>query len=636
MSGIYGIYRYDGAPVDPEWLKRMGKAMAYYGPHGGASKIDGAIGMGHLLLEVNPEDAFERQPIRGRRGLVVTSARLDNRELLLDTFEIPSAEAPRVPDGHLVSLAFDRWGDDVCTHLEGDWALAAWDAKERRLLLARDVFWGAGLYYHQGQGFVAFASNLKALLALPGALKAPNLLRLAEVLVSWQHNAELTAYDGLLSVLSAHRITIDSDGRKIERRYWSHKGREPLRYRRDEEYEETFLDLYGRAVRSCLRTNKPVAAALSAGRDSGSVVALAAPILAAQGRELTAYTSVPSLPPDGAPSHRLGDEWDLAHETAAMAGPNDRHVPIDARDYGVIGGIEHFLDIHGGPGHAAANHYWIQAELEASSRDCAGVFLWGSLGNHTVSWTGHGSALHALLAGNPASAAKLFFQGESSPWPFLKRQILKPLLVPAWRMVKRLKTPGSFWQSYSALNPVMGRTLDIDGRMRAAGHDSTFTWSPLEDPRSFFNLKFGATGSFFSDAGAWHSVCCTDPTSNLSLVEFLLRVPDDQFYRKGQLGSLLKRSFRNRMPEPVLHSTRKGLQGADLGHRILRELPAFEEALESFESLPEAKEMLDLPLMRHCLDDLVVKVTPESTDRAIYILVRGLGVGLFLRRLLRN
>ena len=196
LSGIYGIYRYDGAPVDPHWLERMKTAMAYYGPHGDSRTIEGPVGMGHLLLEVNPEDVFEKQPVRGERGLVVSAARLDNRDELLETFKISPADAAQTTDGRLASLAFDRWGEEVCPHLQGDWALAAWNARERRLLLARDACGNATLYYYEGKGFIAFASSLKALLALPGVIKEPDMLRLAEVLVSWQHDAELTAYKG--------------------------------------------------------------------------------------------------------------------------------------------------------------------------------------------------------------------------------------------------------------------------------------------------------------------------------------------------------------------------------------------------------------------------------------------------------
>ena len=99
MSGIYGIYRFDGAPVDPRWLERMKAAMAYYGPHGGGVKVEGPVGLGHLLLEVNPEDALEKQPVRGERGLVVSAARLDNRAALLEALNVPASEASGLPMG---------------------------------------------------------------------------------------------------------------------------------------------------------------------------------------------------------------------------------------------------------------------------------------------------------------------------------------------------------------------------------------------------------------------------------------------------------------------------------------------------------------------------------------------------------
>jgi hypothetical protein len=83
----------------------------------------------------------------------------------------------------------------------------------------------------------------------------------------------------------------------------------------------------------------------------------------------------------------------------------------------------------------------------------------------------------------------------------------------------------------------------------------------------------------------------------------------------------------------VLNGQQKGLQAADLGHRVLRELPAFRERLSSLDSLPEAQAILDMPLLHRCLDDLVAKVDPGTTARAVAILLRGLGVGLFLRRL---
>jgi asparagine synthase (glutamine-hydrolysing) len=635
MSGIYGIFRYDGAPVDPRWLQRMKEAMAYYGPDGDSCQIEGPVGLGHLLLEVNPEDLFENQPVRGERGIVVSTARLDNRDALLEMFNIPASEAPHLSDGHLVSLAFDRWGEEVFSHLEGDWTLAAWDPRKQRLFLALDALGIGALYYYEGKGFIAFASSLKALLALPGTVKEPDWLRLAEVLACWQNDAELTAYKGFRRLLWAHAMTIGGDGQTRVWRHWSPEGRIWLNYRRDEEYVEAFLEHCTRAVGNCLRTRKPVAAELSGGRDSGSIVALAAAILAGQGRNLTAFTSVPSQPADGASPARLGNEWDLAHETATMAGANVKHVPIDARDYGVIGGIEHFLDIHDGPSHGAVNQYWCQAILEAVSESGSRVLLCGGMGNATISWAGHGSAALALLQGYPAAAFRLLLHAEPNPWLTVRRQILKPLLMPGRRAIRLLKLPPiSPWRSYSALNPEMARELDMEGRMRAAGHDLTFTTSPLTDVHSlFYGPTFGVAVGISSEIGAMHSLSYRFPAINLALTEFLLRVPDDQFRRAGKDCWLYRRAFQNRVPQPVLHERQKGLQGADLGHRILRELPKFRESLDSLDALPEARAILDLPLLRSSLDDLVAKVDPDTTARAGSRLLLGLGVGIFLRRL---
>jgi asparagine synthase (glutamine-hydrolysing) len=334
---------------------------------------------------------------------------------------------------------------------------------------------------------------------------------------------------------------------------------------------------------------------------------------------------------------RNGNEWELAHATACMAGGNVRHLAFDAKEYSVIEGVEYFLDMTDGPGHAASNHYWIKAEHEACEQDGFSVFLGGCMGNATVSWMGNGSAMLALRQGNLVTAMRLLFQGEANPWLTLKRQILKPLLTPGRRYLRRLRASDDFWQSYSGLNVQMARQLDIHGRMRAAGHDITLTPSPLRDNRTlFFEPEPGTSDSCWAEATAWHSVTRLDPTANFALLEYLLRVPDDQFYRKGRSSLLIQRAFQGRMPEPVLQQRKKGLQAADLGHRILRELPAFEECLASFEAEPTVREMLDLPRLHKCLTDLAVKVDPETTGRAGNILVRGMGVGLFLRRLVES
>jgi asparagine synthase (glutamine-hydrolysing) len=341
------------------------------------------------------------------------------------------------------------------------------------------------------------------------------------------------------------------------------------------------------------------------------------------------------LPPDGADGLLMGNEWDEAHATAAMAGDNVQHLSIDARDHGMIESIEATIEYHEGPGHASINSYWIEAILKAAVENGSGALLTGRAGNAAVSWEGNGSAALALLQGQPPTALRLFLHAEPNPWLTLRRQIVKPLLRPPLNALRRLRVaPSSNYRKYSALNPNMAAELDLDNRMRAAGWDATFEFSPLEDGHSFFFSPVASIGSGLgAESVAKYGLGFLDPTANLALVEFVLRVPDDQFRNRGQSSWLYRRAFQGRLPAPVVNGDRKGLQAADAGHRILLELPAFRDCLRSLDSLPEALEMLDMPLMHRCLEDLAARVDRQTTADAGGILLRGLGVGLFLRRL---
>jgi asparagine synthase (glutamine-hydrolysing) len=633
VSGIFGVLSLHGAPACTQWLEPMRTAMHYYGPDGSGALFEGPAAFGHLLLAILPEDRSGQQPQSLERGILTAAARLDNRAELLEVFTLNGAQAARTSDDALVGLAWERWGDEVCSHLQGDWALAAWDTRKRRLLLARDACGNATFYLHQSKDHVAFASSLKALLALPGARPEPDPMRLAQVLLAWQQDADRTAYKNYERLAWTQAISIDQDGNRKTWQHWQPERHQLIRYRSPEDYVEHFLNLYRQAVSNCLRTQQPVAATLSAGRDSASVVALAAPLLAEQDRELAAYTSVPLFAPDGQ-GEKLGDEWELAHQSAVLAGPNVRHHAINAAEQSVLSSIEHLLQVHDGPMHAAGNAYWLRAISEQTVAGKAAVLLTGSMGNANVSWRGNGSALSALCRSQFGVAARLLLHAEPDLLLLIKRQLLKPLL---WPILHRWNQHGSStqppWRNYSALNPAMAEQLKIDERMKNAGWTASFTFPPHTDLRRHnFLPVFSIGAGIWSESAAWHQIAALDPTMNLALVEFLLRVPEDQFYRHGVSSLLFRRAFAHRLPPAVLEGKRKGLQAADVGHRILQEREAIQSCLTRLEANAAACAFLSLPLLRSTLQELETGVNPQTTQQATSILLRGIAVGLFLER----
>ncbi|MDX9956789.1 MAG: asparagine synthetase B, partial [Anaerolineae bacterium] len=311
MSGIFGIFNFDGQPVAREQLETMRDGMAYWGPDGSALWQDGPIGLGHLLLHNTPQASGESLPLRDpASGIVLTAhARIDNRgELGIrnDELGIRKGEGSAIPDGALILQAYLRWGEDCVHHLVGDWAFAAWDPRRRTLFIARDPCGISSLYTYRSPHCFAFASCIKGLLALPDVPRRPNLFRVAQVLTSWPGDGVQTAYEEIFQLPPAHTLTVTPE--KAEpRQYWFVEEVPPVRLGSDEAYVEAFLEVYAEAVRCRTLTPSPtprgkgeqgvrVCATLSSGLDSGSVCALAARELRARGERQMAFTSVPLYP----------------------------------------------------------------------------------------------------------------------------------------------------------------------------------------------------------------------------------------------------------------------------------------------------------------------------------------------------
>lgn len=165
MSAIFGILRFDGGAVSARELERMGKTLAHRGPDGRKYRVDGAIGLGHCLMQVNQEDLFEAQPLHDREEDIVLAAdlRLDNRAELAAAFGLDAANLCDLPDSALVLRAYKQWGDDCAGHLLGDFTFAIWDGRTKKLLLGRDHMGQRYVHYHRGKGFFAFATEIKAL-----------------------------------------------------------------------------------------------------------------------------------------------------------------------------------------------------------------------------------------------------------------------------------------------------------------------------------------------------------------------------------------------------------------------------------------------------------------------------------------
>ena len=277
MSGIYGLLRLDGQPIAAVTLEAMARALAHRGPDGNAIWLESHVGLGCQVMKVTPESFDTVQPESDDVGTrVVFDGRIDNRDELRSRLHVTSNS-----DTVLLLALYRRYGQNFAAELNGDYVLALYDAKERRLLLARDAVGTRPVYYVRSGAVLAFASEIKALLpALPGPPK-PNMQYLAVNLLGGMppSDAGLTHFQDVISLQPGHTLVCEQGKDPRTFQHWDFEVEKGIRFKRDEEYVEAFRELFFNAVKRRIRSKYPVVVSVSGGLDSSSIFCVAHKLL---------------------------------------------------------------------------------------------------------------------------------------------------------------------------------------------------------------------------------------------------------------------------------------------------------------------------------------------------------------------
>lgn len=279
MSAIAGIVQFDGAPIEPGLTEKMTAAMARRGPDGVAHWVKGAVGLGQCMLRTTPESLDEIQPLTNEDESLVLAmdGRIDNLEDLRRELLARGAALRDRTDAELLLRAYETWGEDCPDRIIGEYVFFVWDARRRQLFGARDPGGTRHFYYHEGDGWFAFGSEIKGLLALGRIAPELNESRLLDYLVDdFDRDDEIgTFYRGVNRLPAGHAMRVTAQGATIWR-HWNPGTLPPRTFASLDECAEAFLDQLRIAVKCRLRSNGPVAAMLSGGLDSSSIVGLIA------------------------------------------------------------------------------------------------------------------------------------------------------------------------------------------------------------------------------------------------------------------------------------------------------------------------------------------------------------------------
>src|SRR6266851_6672798 len=277
MSVQFGRWNWEGQPPATDYFEKVSTTLAPYGPDSNESYSKGAVMILYRAFHTTKESRRESQPQVSPSGAVITwDGRLDNRaELISGLRDVLAFDST---DLAIVAAAYEKWGADSFAKLIGDWAVSIWNPNNRSLILAKDPIGTRHLYYSIDTDQITWCTILDPLVRFSGKTFALN----EEYIAGWFSMfpaVHLTPCVGIHSVPPSSSVLL-RPGKYVVSKYWDFDPAKKIRYGSDAEYEEHFRTVYTKAVQRKLRSDRPVLAELSGGRDSSSIVCMADTIIA--------------------------------------------------------------------------------------------------------------------------------------------------------------------------------------------------------------------------------------------------------------------------------------------------------------------------------------------------------------------
>lgn len=281
MCGIAGLVQSEPGVIAPQILGDRLRAMAdilrHRGPDASGIVISPPAGLAHTRLSII-DLAGGSQPMSDPDGslTLVFNGEIFNYLELREELAARGRRFVTQSDTEVILHLYDLYGSDCVHHLNGQWALAIWDARRRRLFLSRDRHGVRPLFYTFAGKCFLFASEIKALFTHPDVPRRLNVNSLSEIFTLWHCLPPATAFEGIEQLPPGHSALLENGSLQVTRYWQLDFSSSPARpHQSVEESADRLRDLLEDATRLRLRADVPVGAYLSGGLDSTVVAALA-------------------------------------------------------------------------------------------------------------------------------------------------------------------------------------------------------------------------------------------------------------------------------------------------------------------------------------------------------------------------
>lgn len=273
MCGIAGILHYSHIKNPSEIVNSMTNALNHRGPDAKGIYNDAMISLGHARLSIIDLQNRANQPLTDKteRYILSFNGEIYNYQELKK--ELSSWSFTTESDTEVLLAAFDRWGIDCLTKIDGIFAFAIWDSLEKTLWLVRDRMGVKPLYYFEQHKAILFASEIRPLLSSGVISPSLDACGLTHYLSFQSASSEFPLVTGVKELNSGTYLKITASG-IIEHVYWktdSHRLNQSLNYG---DVTRNIFKLLDKAVNKRMVGDVPISAYLSGGVDSSAIVAL--------------------------------------------------------------------------------------------------------------------------------------------------------------------------------------------------------------------------------------------------------------------------------------------------------------------------------------------------------------------------
>jgi asparagine synthase (glutamine-hydrolysing) len=560
MCGIAGLfYPAVAKPVEPARLRVMGDAMAHRGPDGSGEWTAPGVGFAHRRLSII-DVAGSPQPMvdAAARYAIVFNGEIYNYRDLRAELQGRGRVFTSEGDTEVLLQGYAEWGPSLLDRLNGMFAFAIHDAKTQTLFLARDRLGVKPLHYVElADGALAFASELKGLMAHPLLRRVPDVRAVEDFLAFGYVPDDVCLLSGVKKLPGGHFLLVER-GKSVPRpRRWWDVSFADRASGSAATLQEELLSRLRDGVTSRMVADVPLGAFLSGGVDSSAVVALMA-----EASRQAVRTCTIGFEEAG------HDERSYAAQVAARFATDHRERVVRSDDFALIDTLVHAFDEPFADASALATY-----QVCALARESVTVALSGDGADEAMAGYRRyrfQAAEERVRSWVPAHVRAPLFGALGAAWPKAD-WAPRPLRAKATLLSLARDGAEGYARSVGVTTPELRWALfSADAKAALQGHRAEDRYvaamrdAPARDPldrAQYADMKLWLPGDILTKSDRTSmavSLEAREPLLDHRLVEFAARLPVSMRLKGGEGKWLMKRALERYLPRDILYRPKMG------------------------------------------------------------------------------